>query len=150
MEYKVDSYILEYIENENKYYISFVDSAKAACKIEIDKEIFEIYMQSKKAYIKIKNETSRHFEHTSITENDIYKRATKYDEDLEELILRNISYAELCEAMNELSDMLRRRVLLYYQYDFSLSQIAKIENCSKAAIKYSLDTALKKMKKFLI
>ena len=28
MQYEVDSYILEYIETEDKYYISFLDSAK--------------------------------------------------------------------------------------------------------------------------
>ena len=55
MEYKVDSYTLEYIEDEDKYYISFEDSAKQECRIEIEKEIFDIYMKSKKSYIKIKN-----------------------------------------------------------------------------------------------
>ena len=54
MQYEVDSYTLEYIEEEDKYYISFRDSAEQDCKLEIDKEIFDTYMKSKKAYIKIK------------------------------------------------------------------------------------------------
>lgn len=150
MEYQVDSYTLEYIEEENKYYISFTDSANQECKIEIEKEIFDIYMQSKKAYIKIKNETSRHLEHMEMTENEIYKRAFYYDESLEEKISRIINCKGINNAIQRLPDMLRRRILLYYQYNFSLSQIAKIENCSKVAVKYSLDTALKKIKKFFI
>ena len=150
MEYKVDSYTLEYIQNEDKYYISFEDSAKQECRIEIEKEIFDIYMQSKKTYIKIKNETSRHLEHMKMTENDIYKRAFDYDESLEEKIFRIINREEIHRAVQSLPDMLRRRILLYYQYNFSLSQIAKIEKCSKVAVKYSLDTALKKIKKFFI
>ena len=49
MQYEVDSYTLEYMEDENKYYISFVDSAEQDCRIQIDKEIFNTYMKSKKA-----------------------------------------------------------------------------------------------------
>lgn len=150
MEYKVDSYTLEYIENEDKYYISFEDSAKQECRIEIEKDIFDIYMKSKKSYIKIKNETSRHLEHSLLSEVDLYKRAFEYDESLEENILRNINYEKMCKAMESLPNMLRRRVVLYYQYNFSLSQIARIDNCSKVAVKYSLDTALKKIKNFFI
>jgi len=150
VEYKVDSYTLEYIENEDKYYISFEDSAKQECRIEIEKDIFDIYMKSKKSYIKIKNETSRHLEHSLLSEVDLYKRAFKYDESLEENILRNINHKKMCKAMESLPNMLRRRVVLYYQYNFSLSQIARIDNCSKVAVKYSLDTALKKIKNFFI
>ena len=40
MQYKVDSYTLEYVESEDKYYISFIDSVNQECRIEIDKEIF--------------------------------------------------------------------------------------------------------------
>ncbi len=58
MQYKVDNYTLEYIEDEDKYYISFTDSVEQECRIEIEKEIFDTYIKSKRAYIKIKNETS--------------------------------------------------------------------------------------------
>lgn len=75
MQYEVDSYILEYIKEQDKYYISFIDSAKQNCKIEINKDIFDTYMKSKKAYIKIKNETSRFLEQSELTEEDIYNRA---------------------------------------------------------------------------
>ena len=77
MQYEVDSYTLEYMEDENKYYISFVDSAEQDCRIQIDKEIFDTYMKSKKAYTKIKNETSRHLEHSLLTDEEIYNAAKK-------------------------------------------------------------------------
>lgn len=51
MQYEVDSYILEYIKEQDKYYISFIDSAKQNCRIEINKDIFDTYMKSKKAYV---------------------------------------------------------------------------------------------------
>lgn len=44
--------------------------------------------------------------------------------------------------------MHRRRILLYYDYNLSLSEIAEIEGCSNVAIKYSIDVALRQLKKF--
>ena len=41
MRYEVDSYTLEYVEDEDKYYISFRDSVEQDCRIEIDKDIFD-------------------------------------------------------------------------------------------------------------
>ena len=74
MEYEVDSYTLEHINinGQNKYYLSFKDSVDQDCKIEIEKEIFDAYMTSRKAYTKIKNETSRHLEHLPLSEIEIY------------------------------------------------------------------------------
>lgn len=54
MQYIVDSYILEYVENKEKYYISFKDSINKQCRIEINREIFEEYMKSRKCYKKYK------------------------------------------------------------------------------------------------
>ena len=87
MQYKVDSYTLEYIDEENKYYISFIDSAKQNCRIEINKDIFNEYMNSKKAYVKIKNETSRHLEQSKLTEEDIYNKSRYKVKDAEETFI---------------------------------------------------------------
>ena len=51
----------------------FRDSVEQDCRIEIDKDIFDTYTNSKKTYIKIKNETSRHLEQSDLTEEDMYK-----------------------------------------------------------------------------
>ena len=90
MRYEVDSYTLEYVEDEDKYYISFRDSVEQDCRIEIDKDIFDTYTNSKKAYIKIKNETSRHLEQSDLTEEDMYKRAFEPVESVEETVIKNI------------------------------------------------------------
>ena len=73
MQYEVDSYTLEYVEKENKYYISFLDSAKKNCRIEIEKFFFFFFMNSKKAYTKIKNETSRYLEHLNLLKAELLK-----------------------------------------------------------------------------
>ena len=148
MRYEVDSYTLEYIENEDKYFISFVDSAKQDCRIEIDKDIFDIYMKSKKSYIKIKNETSRHFEQFNLTEEQMYKKAFIADDTLEDQVIKNIEKEKVKVALQNLTDTQYRRIDLHIMNEISIREVAKIEKVKKKQIEKSLELGLKKLKKF--
>lgn len=148
MQYEVDSYTLEYIEDEDKYYISFVDSAEQDCRIQIDKEIFDTYMKSKKAYTKIKNETSRHLEHSSLTDEEIYNRAFHPVESVEETVIKNIEKEKIDQAMQKLTEAQYRRIDLHIVNEITIRDLAKIEKVQKKQIEKSLQLGLKKLKKF--
>ena len=148
MQYEVDSYTLEYIEDDEKYYISFIDSAEQDCRIEIDKEIFDIYMKSKKAYVKIKNEMSRHIEHSNLTDEEIYKRTYNPEESVEETVIKNIEREKVNQAMQNLTETQYRRIDLHIVNEITIRDLAKIEKVQKKQIEKSLQLGLKKIKKF--
>lgn len=148
MQYEVDSYTLEYIEDEDKYYISFVDSAEQDCRIQIDKEIFDTYMKSKKAYTKIKNETSRHLEHSLLTDEEIYNRAFDPVESVEETVIKNIEKEKINQAMQKLTEAQYRRIDLHIVNEITIRDLAKIEKVQKKQIEKSLQLGFKKLKKF--
>ena len=148
MKYEVDSYILEYIEDENKYYISFIDSVKQECRIEIDKEIFDTYMKSKKAYIKIKNETSRFLEQSELTEEDIYNRARFKEKNTEEILIDNMEKEKIRKAKEKLTDTQIRRLELHIIDEITIRDLAKLENVRKNQIEKSIQLGIKKFKKF--
>ena len=148
MEYKVDSYILEYVESEDKYYISFLDSAKQHCRIQIDKDIFDVYMSSKKSYTKIKNETSRYLEHLNFTEEGIYNRAFYKVESTEDEFINNEEKEKVNKAMDSLTDTQQRRIELHFVNDLTIRDIAKLENVQKSQIQKSLKAGVKKFKNF--
>ena len=148
MQYEVDSYTLEYIESENKYYISFKDSVEKDCRIEIDKDIFDTYLKSKKAYIKIKNETSRHLEQSALTENELYKRAFKPTESVEEIVIKNIENEKISKALKSLTDTQYKRINLHIINEVTIRDLAKLEKVQKRQIEKSLQLGLKKIRKF--
>ncbi len=148
MKYEVDSYILEYIEDENKYYISFMDSAKQECRIEIDKEVFDTYMKSKKAYIKIKNETSRFLEQSQLTDEDIYNRARFKGKNAEEILIDNIEKEKIRQAKKKLTDTQIRRLELHIIDEITIRDLAKLEKVRKNQIEKSIQLGIKKFKKF--
>mgnify|MGYP002544999054 FL=1 len=148
MQYEVDSYILEYIKEQNKYYISFIDSAKQNCKIEINKDIFDTYMKSKKAYVKIKNETSRFLEQSELTEEDIYNRARFKGKNTEETVIDNIEKERIKHAKEKLTDTQIRRLELHIIDEVTIRDLAKLENVRKKQIEKSIQLGIKKFKKF--
>ena len=52
---------------------------------------------------------------------------------------------ELKEIINSLPEIQKRRLKKYYFEDKTLELIAKEENCSKVAVKYTIDIALQKI-----
>lgn len=148
MQYEVDSYILEYIEDENKYYISFTDSVNQQCRLEIDKELFDIYMTSKKSYVKIKNETSRHLEQLNLSETEIHKRASNPGNNVEDIVLKDLEKEKVRQAMKELTQTQYRRLELHIVNNITIRDIAELEKVRKKQIEKSLQIGLKKIKKF--
>lgn len=148
MQYKVDSYTLEYIESEDKYYISFIDSVNQECKIEIDRDIFYAYLKSKKNYIKIKNETSRHLEQSTLSDEEIYNRAFETEESIEETVMKGIEKEKMQQALNNLTEAQHRRIELHIVNEITIRDIAQLEKVRKKQIEKSLQIGLKKIKNF--
>lgn len=148
MQYLVDTYTLEYLENENKYFISFKDSVENDCKIEISREIFEEYMISKRAYKKVQNEFDRHQEQSEQSEITLYKRSIEKVKSAEEQYIENISKEKLKIAEKELTETQMRRIELHFIDKITIRDLAKMENVRKKQIEKSIQLGLKKLKKF--
>ena len=55
---------------------------------------------------------------------------------------------ELEQALKTLTKEQRRRILLYYDYQLTMEEIAKVESCSKQSVQESIEWGIKKLKKF--
>ena len=106
------------------------------------------YTNSKKAYIKIKNETSRHLEQSDLTEEDMYKRAFEPVESVEETVIKNIEKEKVNEALKDLTSTQFRRIDLHIVNEITIRDVAKLEKVQKSQIQKSLELGLKKIKKF--
>lgn len=56
--------------------------------------------------------------------------------------------AKLYEHVNELTEIQRRRMKMYYFQELTLEEIARMEGTSAHSILYSIQQAIKKLKKF--
>ena len=133
------------IEN-NTNYISFTDGQGIFHKQEISMELYATFNGFELDDISLMNEASRHLTEADTVEDPLVHRVAAPSEPVEDHVYRRIMYQELHEAIAQLPEIQRRRVLLYYFGGYTYEQIAQMENCTKRAVKFSVDTALKNLR----
>ena len=137
-------------KRQDKHYLSFRDGQGVLRELLINKELFELLDCFELDDLSFLNEMDRHYEHSELTEATLYDRAFVLPESVEDAVLRNMRYEALHNAINKLPETQRRRLILYYFNGLTYSQIAEMEGCTIMPVKRSIDSALKKIKLFLI
>lgn len=99
--------------------------------------------------IKNKNIFDRYIEHSIQSEETIQKHMIQKTERVEDIVYRNLIIEEIEHALMSLNEIQRRRFVMYYIDEMTYEQIAKIEGCTKRAIKFSVDAARKNLQKML-
>lgn len=143
----MNAYILEKTEGIDKeqYYVSFFDGNYVLHRIEINFDIYSALFELNKIDRNLTRSDERNLEHSELTDETLSRRIFEKSKGIEEIILEKEMKTEFWKAIVELPDVQRKRLLLYYDYGFSLKEIAKMENCSIRAVKYSIDIAKKKL-----
>lgn len=143
---KDNPYILESIEKQEIYVITFKDSTGKLNSIKVNKAIFDVFDESEKydnSYIK--TYTKR------IIKADIDIENFKSDISVENQAINNINIEKLKYAIEKLPKIQKERLKKYYFEEKTLEEIAIEEHCSKVAVKYTIDVAIKNLlKKFNI
>ncbi len=129
-----------------RYFLAFTDGCGAQHRLEIDKDLFEAFDRFELEDISQMHRIDRHYEQSEPTEVSLYKRAACQPEDVEEIVFHQLEAEALYRAIDELPEVQHRRLILYYFGELTYEQIAEIEGCTKRAVKFSVDGAIKKIK----
>lgn len=136
-------------ENDGRYYLSFKDGQGARHDMEVEKELFDVLNRFELDDLSILNEWDRHIEHFEQTEQSLNRRASYKAESVEEVVLRNIEYEQLHQAIATLTETQQRRLTLYYFRGLTYKRIAEMEGCSVSAVGGSICAAMENIKKIL-
>ena len=135
--------------NHPRYFLCFKDVNGTHHRMEIDSELFEALDQFELDDISFMNEVDRHYEQSEQTEASLSRRTTEQQDTVEDQVQRLMEAEALHKAIAQLPETQRRRLVLYYFGNFTYKQIAEMEGCTKRAIKFSVDTAIEKLKEIL-
>ena len=135
-------------EKDGRYYLSFKDGQAVRHEMEIQKDLFDALNQFELDDLSILNEWDRHIEHYEQTEQSLNRRARLKAETVEESVLHRMEQEQLHRAIRALPEIQRRRLTLYYFQGLTYEKIAEMEGCTKRAVKFSVDIAVEKLKKF--
>lgn len=143
----MNGYSLEVIKgkNKDKYFVSFTDGDGEFQRVEINLDIYSALFELNKRDRNLTRSDERNIEHSELTDETLIRRAFEKPKGIEEILLEKEMKKLFWQAIGELPEIQRKRLLLYYDYGFTLKEIAIMENCSIPAIKYSIDIAKKKL-----
>ena len=118
--------------------------------MEIDKTLFNAFNEFELDDLSFFNEVDRHYEQSEVTEATLNRRALNPPESVEETVSQRMEVDKLHQAIAQLPEKQRRRLVLYYFGEFTYEQIAEMEGCKFQVIAKSIKAAEKNLKKFLI
>ena len=144
---KDNPYTLGYDENKNVYTVEFLDNKKEVHKVEISEKIYQAFDKFELEDISQIHKYRKHIEHSEIFEETLEHRMLNKPITIEDDVERKIIFDEIKEIIAALPEIQRNRIKKYYFENKTLDQIAEEENCSKVAVKYSIDIALEKISK---
>ena len=117
--------------------------------VEVSAEVADYLEQARRNNRKLYRERQRYWDGRECNE---YIIATEgrlpYCATPEELVCQRETLDEILAVLALCTDTQRERFLLYALYDFSYTEIAEIEGCTKAAVHYSIEAVRKKFLKY--
>ncbi len=136
-------------EEGTRYYVRFQNGQQETIEEEISEELAKVLFVD---FVRIERNLTRfderYVERLALSEEELGKRIANVPVSTEDQVHKSIQNETLHNAMVGLSEIQRRRVLLYYVHDLTLDEIALVEGCQKTRVKKSIDRAKEKIKKY--
>ena len=133
----------------DRYYVSFRNGEKAYKDLEIGKNVYEAFNTFELQDVSHMNIVDRHLEQSEIWDSSLYERVFQKEEGVEDTVLNKLEAERLHSAIQQLSEIQRRRLMKYYFEDKNYEQIAQEEGCSFQMVAKSVKAAIRNLKKIL-
>lgn len=134
-----------------RYYVSFTDEFGQKNCCEVSKEVyqqFDIFDIFEKEDIRYMNEQERHYERSELSEITLERRSVGKQEDIEDIVSQRLEEAKLHQAIQELPQVQRDRLVSYYFHQETYQTIADKNGCTVMPVQRSITSAQKKIKKY--
>lgn len=117
--------------------------------VEVSTPVKELLEQSSRQIQSQRRQDRRHLDYVDYIDGLTDTAMRNPQEDIADLVIRMESYQRLHTAINQLSDIQRRRLTLNFIDNLTHRQIAEIEGVDQAAIGRSIKRALNQLCKLL-
>lgn len=142
---KDNPYFIGYNSESNHYTITFKDIRRNVNVVEVNSDIFQLFNEFELNDLSEMNEYDNHIEHSEIYDETLYKRSINKAISVEDIVERNLMIEQLNYFIKDLPFIQRNRLLKYFIENKTYEEIAKEEGCTKRAIKFSVDIAIRKL-----
>jgi RNA polymerase sigma-70 factor (ECF subfamily) len=119
-------------------------------KVEVTDELIECFEDFRKTKNNQKKSDERHIDFRGIENVENEAIIIHSEKSIEEIIFEDEKKEQIHLALSSLTEIQRRRVMLYYFDDLKLDAIAKLENVYISAVERSIKKAEKSIAKYIL
>ncbi len=113
----------EIYEKDGKYYVSFRNGEKEYKDLEIGKNVYEAFNTFELQDVSHMNVVDRNLEQSEVWDSSLYERIFQKEENVEDTVLNKLEAERLHSAIQQLSEIQRRRLMKYYFEDKNMSRL---------------------------
>ncbi|MCL2545598.1 MAG: hypothetical protein FWE06_00190 [Oscillospiraceae bacterium] len=146
-----NDYILktELIEGITRFCVSFINGENILQNIEVSEAVYTTLEDSQRQDNSFARWGRRRLEQLDLQDEELYNRALHKPQSIEDTVLDAL-YTELfAQAVDELSEVQKRRFILHHDVGLTSEKIAVIEGCTDRAVRYSIALAKEAIKQNL-
>lgn len=129
--------------------VEFKDNNCIVHKIEVSESVYQAFDSFELQDISQIHKYRRHIEHLELTDELLSKRLFEKNITIEEKVEQQILYEELKKAIEQLSDIQKQRIKVYYFENLSLDEIARKQGTTHQAVSKSIHRGIEELKKSL-
>lgn len=134
---------------DGKCYLSFRDGQGVPHRLELDVKLYAVFDRFELDDLSFLNEQERHLDWTELNEELLSRRSAQEPAPVEDAVYESMQTQALREGVNQLPEVQKRRLQMYFFDGLTHEEIAVREGCSYQAVQKSIAAALKKIRKFL-
>ncbi len=128
-------------EGFTRYYVSFTDGQAIRRETEVSRAVYLEFLRFVQIERSLRHWDERHREYTELTDETLHSRAVNKPKSLEESFFDGLRDEQLWFAIEELTEIQRRRFILHYEFGLTYGQIAVVEGCSRQSATRSITRA---------
>lgn len=145
---KYNPYTLD-IDEKNNYIVEFKDVNNTIHKVEVSEKVYEAFDKFELEDISQIHKIKKYIERNEVYEETLFHKSINASISVEDEVESKLLSEDLKNAINELSDIQKRRLKMYYFNELTLDEIAMLENTSHQAISKSIIRAIEEIRKKL-
>jgi RNA polymerase sigma-70 factor (ECF subfamily) len=136
----------EIVGGITRYYVSFIDSEAMPRETEVSRPVYVEFLRFVKIERNLRRSDERHLEQSDLTEKSLYNRALCQPKSVCDMAFDSQLNEQLRLAIQGLTEIQRRRFVLYHEFGLTYEQIAEMEGCTKQSVYEAVSRAGEKIR----
>jgi RNA polymerase sigma-70 factor (ECF subfamily) len=129
-----------------RYYVSFADGQAFHRETEVSRPVYLEFLRFVKTERNLRRWDERHIEQSDLTDETLCRRALNPPKSVEETIFDSQRDEHLRRAVAKLTEIQRRRFVLYHEFGLTYEQIGKMEGCSVTSVFRAINRSEQKIR----